>query len=323
VAYTSALGLPALRDAIAAHYQIRYGVPLPPHRIIVTPGASGAFLIALGLIMSPGTRMLLPDPGYPCYANLVSLFSGNSVLIPVDATSRFQLDTDRLLRHWDRDTVGTILTSPANPTGTTIDPAVLADVIAAVGARNGFFVADEIYHGLEYERVSPTALNFSPDVFVVNSFSKYFGMTGWRIGWVIVPERFTRAAEILAQNLFIAAPTPSQYAALAALGSECGAELEQRRQAFGARRDFLVDRLRALGLAIPVVPEGAFYVYADVSAHTDDSFEFARRLLEEQGVAVTPGKDFGRHRHERFVRFAYTTSIDRMAEAVGRIRSFL
>ena len=323
VAYTPAIGVPSLREAIAAHYLERYGIDIPPHRIVVTPGASGGFLIALGLILAPGRRLLLSDPGYPCYGNLVTLFGGNSRLIPVEAETRFHLSVDAVLHHWDADTVGTIVASPANPTGTVIDPLMFENLITAVIERGGHFISDEIYHGLEYGSSSPSALNFSDQAFVVNSFSKYFGLTGWRIGWVIVPESFARAAETVAQNLFISAATPSQHAALAALGPECRTELEGRRQEFQARRDYLVGALRALGFGIPAVPEGAFYVYADASAQTDDSFEFARRLLEDQAVAVTPGKDFGRYRHERHVRFAYTTSIPRMAEAVERIRRSL
>ena len=323
VAYTPAIGLTSLREAIAAHYLERHGVEVPPHRIVVTPGASGGFLIALGLIMAPGRRLLLSDPGYPCYANLVTLFGGSSVLIPVEAETRFHLSPEAVLHHWDADTVGTIVPSPANPTGTVIAPQVLQHLIATVTERHAYFISDEIYHGLEYAGASPTALNFSDQAFVVNSFSKYFGLTGWRIGWVIVPEAFARAAETLAQNIFISAPTPSQHAAVAALGPECRVELERRRHEFQARRDYLVDGLRALGFGVPAVPEGAFYVYADASAHTDDSFEFALRLLEDQAVAITPGKDFGRYRPERFVRFAYTTSIPRMAVAIERIRGFL
>lgn len=323
VRYTPASGLPQLRAAIAEHYENRYGVQVAPDRIIVTPGASGALLIALGLAVDHGQQFLLTDPGYPCYANLISLLGGNGVLIPVDAASRFHLDPAAVSRHWDTATAGIILASPANPTGTVIDPDILQQIIDFVVSRGGFFVADEIYHGLEYSGASPTALMFSPDVFVINSFSKYFGMTGWRVGWIVVPERYKKPAEILAQNLFIAAPAPSQYAALAALSRHCREELERRRQAFHKRRDFLVDNLLDLGFAVPVVPEGAFYVYADVAAFTSDSCAFARELLEQRGVATTPGKDFGVHRPQRFVRFAYTTDIARLSEAVERIRGFL
>ena len=323
VAYTPACGLLPLREAIAAHYWDRYAVDVCPSRIIVTPGASGAFLIVFGLIMRPGGRMLLSDPGYPCYANLITLFGGTSVRVPVDAATGYHLTPEAVEPLWESGTIGAMVTSPANPTGTVIEPPVLADLITAVNVRHGAFVSDEIYHGLEYSQSSPTALNFTADAFVVNSFSKYFGLTGWRIGWVIVPERHVRAAETLAQNLFISAAAPSQHAALAALAPPCRPELERRRREFDARRAFLLEGLRDLGLRIPAVPEGAFYIYADVSAHAEDSFEFARQLLETHAVAVTPGKDFGHHQQQCFVRFAFTTAIPRLADAIERMRVFL
>jgi aspartate/methionine/tyrosine aminotransferase len=323
VQYTAATGLPQLREAIAQHYSSRYRVDVPPSRIVVTPGASGAFLVVLGLALERDRRVLLTDPGYPCYTNLISLFGGNSALIPVSAASGYHFEPEMFSQHWSRETIGTIVASPANPTGTVIDPARLEALIQFVVARHGFFLSDEIYHGLEYAGQSPTALNYSDEVFVVNSFSKYFGMTGWRVGWVIVPERYRRAAETLAQNLFISAAAPSQHAAVGALAPGCRAELEQRRREFMRRRDCLVNGLISLGFQIPVRPEGAFYVYVDVSRFTTDSYTFAHRLLERKGVATTPGKDFGTHRANCFLRLAYTTSVPRLIEAIDRIRDFL
>jgi aspartate/methionine/tyrosine aminotransferase len=323
VQYTAATGLPQLREAIAQHYSSRYRVDVPPSRIVVTPGASGAFLLVLGLALERDRRVLLTDPGYPCYTNLISLFGGNSELIPVNAASGYHFEPEVFSQHWNRETIGTILASPANPTGTVIDPERFEALIRFVVARHGFFLSDEIYHGLEYAGQSPTALSYSDDVFVVNSFSKYFGMTGWRVGWVIVPERCRRAAETLAQNLFISAAAPSQYAAIGALAPACRAELEQRRREFMKRRDCLVNGLISLGFQIPARPEGAFYVYVDVSRFTTDSYTFAHRLLDRQGVATTPGKDFGTHRANGFLRLAYTTSVPRLIEAIDRIRDFL
>ena len=323
VFYTPALGLPELRQAIASFYATRYGVELPASRIVVTAGASGALLLALACLAEPGGEWLLSDPGYPCNANFVRSFEGVPVGIPLREAHGFQPTLADLEAHWNERTAGALFASPANPTGTLLDDATLAMIADFVRARGGQLIVDEIYHGLTYEGDVSTALQFGDDIFIVQSFSKYFNMTGWRLGWLVVPERFARDIEKLAQNLFIAPSTPAQYAALAAFAPETIALLEERRREFGRRRDYLVPALEALGFSVRTKPAGAFYVYAECSALTSDSQQFARDLLEVTGVAVTPGLDFGAHAPRTHLRFAYTTSEERLREAVGRIRRYL
>jgi len=323
VKYTPAAGLPALRAAIADFYRSRYGVELDPARVFVTPGASGALLLALGISLNPGQELIMADPCYPCNDNFVRLLGGIPRHIPVDAGSGYHLYEAAIREHWRPQTLGVLVASPSNPTGTVISGQALRCVLDTTLALGGAFYSDEIYHGLVYGENAVTALQFSDEVFVVNSFSKYFGMTGWRVGWLVVPERFIQAADRLAQNIFISAPSHSQYAALASFGPDNLAELERRRSEFEARRDFLHAKLTQLGFGIAVKPQGAFYIYADCSRFTDDSFRFAQALLEQEGVAVTPGKDFGRYAAERYIRFAYTASIDRMSVAINRLERFL
>ena len=321
--YTAAAGLPELRQAISDHYRLRYGIAVPARRILLTPGASGALQLATAILVNPGERVLLADPGYPCNRHFVRLVEGEAVGIPVGPETGYQLTAALIERYWDERTTGVLLASPTNPTGTMIAPDELAAIIAAVAARGGRVIVDEIYHGLTYGAPLQTALAYSERVWVVNSFSKYYGMTGWRLGWLVAPEDGVDAAEKLAQNLFLAASTPAQYAALAAFTPEAQAIFEQRRREFQARRDFLLPALRDLGFQIPVTPDGAFYLYADCSRFTDDSYGFALRLLEETGVAITPGVDFGRHQPGRHVRFAYTNAIPVLAEGVERLKAAL
>ncbi|MDQ2694022.1 MAG: pyridoxal phosphate-dependent aminotransferase [Pseudomonadota bacterium] len=321
--YTPAAGLAALRQAIADHYQAAEGVMVPVPRILVTPGASGALLVALAVLVNPGEQVLMADPGYPCNRHFVRLLDAEAVGIPVGADSAYQLTAELVARHWTDRTVAVLLASPSNPTGTLIDPQALADILAVVEARGGRVIMDEIYHGLVYGRTAATALAVSERLFVVNSFSKFYGMTGWRLGWLVAPEGYVRDAEKLLQNLFLAASTPAQYAALAAFTPQAAAIFEARRREFQARRDFLLPALRRLGFDIPVAPAGAFYLYAGCGAFTDDSFAFAKTLLEEAGVAITPGIDFGVHQANRHVRFAYTNALERLAEGVERLRRAL
>ena len=323
VFYTPALGLPELRQAIADFYVTRYGYTVPASRIVVTAGASGALLLALACLAEPGSEWLLTDPGYPCNANFVRSFEGVPVCIPVRAENNFQPTLDDVKQHWNDRTAGALFASPANPTGTLLDDATLAAIAGFIRQKQGQLIVDEIYHGLTYEREASTALQFGDDIFVVQSFSKYFNMTGWRLGWLVVPERFSRDIEKLAQNLFISPSTPAQYAALAAFRPETLAILDSRRNEFRRRRDFLVPALEALSFRLSAKPEGAFYIYADCSALTDDSDRFARDLLEKAGVAVTPGLDFGSHAPRSHLRFAYTNRVERLAEAVERIRQYL
>lgn len=323
VKYTAAAGLPELRRAIADFYRDRYAVEVDPARVFVTPGATGAFLLAFGISLNPGERILMADPCYPCNDNFVRLFDGKTRFVEVGADSAYQLTAETIAANWSENAKGALIASPSNPTGTLIDDSELHRAIVKVRELGGCFYSDEIYHGLVYDRPAVTALAHGDDVFVINSFSKYFGMTGWRVGWLIVPDAFVEAAEKLAQNIFISTTTHSQYAALASFEPDNLAELEHRRQEFQRRRDYLYQQLLRLGFSVACKPQGAFYVYADVSKFTDDSFQFARDLLEQQAVAVTPGRDFGVYRADKHIRFAYTASIDRMAVAIQRLEHFL
>ena len=321
--YTPALGLAALRDKISGYYRTRHGIDVPPSRIVVTSGASGALLLTIAVLVDPGREVLMADPGYPCNRHFVRLMEGEAVAVAVGPDSNYQLTPELVEQHWSRRTSAVLVATPANPTGTLIAPDALGAMAKLASARGGVLIVDEIYHGLTYDGDATTALALSDDVFVINSFSKYFNMTGWRLGWMVAPERYVREIDKLSQNVYLSAPTPSQYAALAAFGPATLKILEARRAEFKARRDYLVPALRALGFDIPGMPQGAFYVYAGCSAFTPDSFAFAHELLEKAGVAITPGIDFGAHAAERHVRFAYTNSIERLKEGVARIERFL
>ncbi|MCI8211063.1 aminotransferase [Pseudomonas sp. S25] len=317
--YTAARGLPELREAIAGFYGQRYGVTVDPGRILVTPGGSGALLLASSLLVDPGKHWLLADPGYPCNRHFLRLVEGAAQLVPVGPQERYQLTPDLVARHWDRDSVGALVASPANPTGTLLSRDELAALSSTLKARNGHLVVDEIYHGLTYGTDAASVLEVDDEAFVLNSFSKYFGMTGWRLGWLVAPQDAVADLEKLAQNLYISAPSMAQYAALACFEPETLEILEQRRTEFGLRRDFLLPALRELGFGIAVEPEGAFYLYADISTFGGDAFSFCQHFLETEHVAFTPGLDFGRFQAGHHVRFAYTQSLPRLQEAVERI----
>ena len=321
--YTPALGLPELRVAIADFYASRYGVAIDPARVVVTSGSSGALLLAMGVLLNPGDEVLLADPGYPCNRHFVRFVEGRAVNIPVTAQTRFQLQATHIAQHWNARTRVALVASPANPTGMLLSQDELSALHAAVSQRAGTLIVDEIYHGLTYGCEAETALSISDDIFVINSFSKYFGMTGWRLGWMIAPEAYVPALDRLAQNLFLAAPTPAQHAALAAFQPETLAILEQRRAEFAQRRDFLLPALQQLGFDLPLVPEGAFYLYAGCSTFTQDSRRFASELLEQAGVAITPGLDFGDFQSATHVRFAYTTALSKLEQGIDRIAQFL
>ncbi len=321
--YTAAVGLPALREAVAADYGRRYGVAVDPRRVLITPGASGALQLALAVLVDPGAGVLLPDPGYPCNRNFVHLFGGIPQPVPVDAASGFQPLAERLDAHVDSTTRALMLASPSNPTGTVLSRERLQEICEWAQAHQIALVVDEIYHGLVYGADAVSIVEFSDQAFVINSFSKYFGMTGWRLGWILAPDDYVESLDTLAQNLFLAAPTPAQHAALAAFHPETVTILEQRRAEFGRRRDFLVPALRALGFDIPVEPQGAFYIYADCHRFSRDSVAFCARLLDEAGVAITPGTDFGTFEAATHVRFAYTTSMEKLAEGVRRLEDYL
>lgn len=323
VHYTHALGLPKLREAIARFYQDRYRVEVEPERIIVTAGASGALLLALGVLINPGDEVLLADPGYPCNRHFIRTFEGNPRAIPVTAATAYQPTAELVAENWTGRTRALLVASPSNPTGTIIEPTQLAALRKAVIERGGTQLVDEIYHGLTYGFDAETALALGDDIFVINSFSKYFGMTGWRLGWLVAPRDYVRDIEKLAQNLFISPSAPAQHAALAAFGENTLEILEGRREEFRLRRDTLLPGLRSLGFAVATEPRGAFYVYADSSRHADDSFSFADRLVVEAGVAATPGRDFGSFAPERHMRFAYTVARDRIDAGLERMQRFL
>ena len=317
--YTAARGLPALREAIAGHYSNHYDLDINPERIMITPGGSGALLLTSALLVDPGKHWLLADPGYPCNRHFLRLVEAEAQLVPVGPEEKYQLTAELIERHWDQDSVGALLASPANPTGTVLNRAELAQIAAALRERGGHMVVDEIYHGLTYGMDAPSALEVDNDAFVLNSFSKYFGMTGWRLGWLVAPEAAVPELEKLAQNIYISAPTLSQHAALACFEPNTLSILEERRAEFAARRDYLLPALRELGFKISVEPEGAFYLYADISDFGGDAFDFCRHFLETEQVAFTPGIDFGRARADQHVRFAYTQSVPRLQQAVERI----
>ena len=323
VHYTPALGIPQLREAIAGFYRTRYGVGIAPQRVIVTSGASGALLLALGVLVDPGDEFLLGDPGYPCNRHFVRVFEGVPRALPVSAASDYQPTVDQVGAAWSTRTKGVMVASPANPTGTLMPGSTLAALAGLARQRGGALIVDEIYHGLTYGCEAETALGIADDAFIVNSFSKYFGMTGWRLGWLIAPDRYVRDIEKLAQNLYISPSTPAQHAALAAFRPETIAILEQRRAEFEARRDVLLPALRRIGFDIGAEPRGAFYLYAGIGAFGIDSSTLAHRLIEEAGVAVTPGLDFGTNAPERHVRFAYTTGRERLEEGAERIARLL
>lgn len=317
--YSQAAGIPQLREALSAYYADQYGLDIAPGRIMITTGASGALLLLSALLINPGDAMLMTDPGYPCNRHFLRLVEGQGQLVAVDAGSRFQLTPEHIAAHWQSNTIGVMVASPANPTGAVLSLEELAALSRAVRARNGHLLVDEIYHGLGYDTPTPSVLEVDPDAFVINSFSKYFGMTGWRLGWLVAPEAAVGELEKLAQNLFISMSTMGQHAALACFDPGTRDILDQRREVFRQRRDFLLPAVRELGFAVPCEPRGAFYIYADASKFTGDSQAFCMQLLEDNGLALTPGLDFGHHLAAQHLRFSYTTGIDRLELAVERL----
>jgi len=321
--YTPACGLPELRRSISVFYKERFKLDVAAERIIITPGASGALQLALAAITDAGDQILLPEPGYPCNRNIAHVLGIDVADIIVDESSDYQLNAHHIDRYWTDKTRAAMVSTPSNPTGTMLSRESMASLIASVGAKQGHLIVDEIYQGLVYEEESYTALACSDDVFVINSFSKYFGMTGWRLGWMVVPEGFIDAVDRIAQNLFLAPATMSQYAALEAFSSDTIEVLENRVAIFKERRDYLLSVLPSLGFRIRVKPTGAFYLYADCSGITQDAFQWTQDVLEHTGVAITPGIDFGEHGADSHLRFAYTRPIDELKEAVSRLRAYI
>ncbi len=318
-AYTATLGLPQLRAAIAAHYAARFSKNTPADRIAITSGASGGLLTVTALYVDPGDEILLPDPGYPGYRHFVRAFEGVARTLPVSAAQNFQPTLEMVRSAWSARTKGLLLGSPSNPTGTLISKTQLEKIAHFVAERGGVLLVDEIYQGLVYGIEPWSALGLPGEVVVINSFSKYFCMTGWRLGWVVLPQGAVRGFEKLAQHLFISAPSAAQHAACSAFSPQSLKILEGRRSEFEKRRDFLVPALRQAGLAVPAEPHGAFYVYADCGG---DARRFCLELLEKEAVAATPGIDFGANGTARFVRFAYTRGLAELEEAAARVTRF-
>jgi aspartate/methionine/tyrosine aminotransferase len=327
--YTQALGTDALRQAISGWYAQRFGVQVPARRIVVTAGASAALHLACLALIERGDEVLMPDPSYPCNRHFVSAAEGTAVLVPTTAAERFQLSAAKVQAAWSDKTRGVLLASPSNPTGTSIDPAELRRIHEVVRSHGGVTMIDEIYLGLSHdEAYGQTALAISDDIISINSFSKYFNMTGWRLGWLVVPEALVDVVERLAQNLFICASTVSQQAALACFETDSLALYEQRRAEFKARRDYFIPALNDLGLTVPVMPDGAFYAWADCSAACaslglKDSWDFAHAALHQAHVAITPGRDFGSFETAQFVRFSTANSMDELHTAIARLKAWL
>lgn len=323
IRYTPSLGGEPLRNAISDWYRTRYGAAVPSSRIAVTSGSSGALLLTMGVLLSPGDEVLLADPGYPCNRHFVRAMEGRAIGIAVGADSDYQLTADLVEKHWTPRTVAVMVATPSNPTGTLIPLDELRRIHEVVRRKGGRLIVDEIYHGLTYGVDAHSALEFADDVFIINSFSKYFCMTGWRLGWLVAPAAYLSDIEKLAQNLYISNSDIAQQAGLAAFRPETIEILEGNRARFQAQRDFLLPALRSLGFDIPVEPHGAFYIYANCTRHTSDSYRFCLDVLENAGVAIAPGIDFGEHRAAEHVRFSYPKPIPVLEEGVRRLKHYL
>ena len=334
--YTNALGLEALRERISGWYHSRFGVNVPARRIVITAGASAALQLACLALIESGDEILMPDPSYPCNRHFVSAADGQAVLLPTTAAERYQLSADKVRAAWgDKSngrtgqTRGVMLASPSNPTGTSIAPEELRRIHDVVQEHGGVTLIDEIYLGLSYEEAfGHTALALDEDIISINSFSKYFNMTGWRLGWMVVPDAMVPVVERLAQHLFICASTVSQHAAIACFEAESIAEYERRRAEFKARRDYFIPALQSLGLAVPVMPDGAFYAWADCTQAAQrlgvtGSWDFAFEVMRQAHIATTPGRDFGTAQTEQFVRFSTANSMAQLQESVARLRKLI
>ena len=319
--YTHATGLAELRQRISQWYGSRFGIAVDPGRIVITAGASGALQLACLALFEGGDEVLMPDPSYPCNRHFVAAVGAQARLLATDAASRFQPDAAAVRAHWGPQTRGVLLASPSNPTGTSISRSEMAAIVQAVRERSGVTLVDEIYLGLSYdEAFGHSALELGDDVISINSFSKYFGMTGWRLGWLVLPPQLVGPVERLAQNLYICASTVAQQAALACFEPDSMTEYESRRQEFQRRRDYVVAELRDMGLPVPVMPDGAFYAWFDCSSYSASSWDFCQRMTAQAHVALTPGRDFGPLMAERFVRLSFASSMSQLRLAVQRLR---
>ncbi|WP_406491318.1 pyridoxal phosphate-dependent aminotransferase [Streptomyces sp. NBC_01604] len=327
MAYTAALGLPALRQAIAGFYRDRHGVEVDPARVVVTAGASAALVLATAALVDTGDEVLIADPSYPCNRQIVESFGAHVTLVPTTAETRFQLNASSVRSSWTDRTRGVMIATPSNPTGTSVPAEELAAICAFARERDAWRIVDEIYLDLSDHDAQGgpprSALSYDPDAIVINSFSKYFGMTGWRLGWCVVPEALVPAMERLAQNYFLCASTPAQHAALSCFTAESLAVCEERRVEFSERRALVLDGLARIGLPVPVPPDGAFYVYFDVGHTGLTSWQFCERALQEAHVALTPGRDFGVHTAQTHVRLSYAASADDLREGIARLGKFV
>lgn len=321
--YTSPAGLAVLREALALYYKEHFSASVDPNRIVITSGASGALLLAAMALINPGDEVLMPDPSYPANQNFILAAGGVPRLVPSSAQERFQLSAEHVRQSWGPATRGVLIASPSNPTGTTITLEELRELVAEVRQRDGFIIMDEIYLGLYYGDTPRSALTVDDDIVIINSFSKYFHMTGWRLGWLIAPADMVPAIEKMAASLAICAPTLAQHAALTCFEPDVMRIYENRRLSFKQRRDYLLPELERIGLHVPVVPDGAFYIYTDISRYNISSSEFSHRLLHEASVAAVPGHDFGVAHAGHTLRLSYATGLDRLKEAIGRIELFL
>jgi len=317
--YTPTLGLPALREAIASFYLKEHSVSVDPEQIVITPGSATALQLVLNVMVSDGDAVAIPDPAYPSTHNLVRLLGGRVLHIAVNEDSFWRLTAEQLEENWDDSINAVLLASPSNPTGTILEDVQLQKIADFCESKGVFLLMDEIYHGLVYDKAPKTAVGLNDNTFVINSFSKFYGMTGWRVGWIVSPKPYLDALNKLAQHTYLAAPTPGQYAALAAFDDESRKVLIDRRDEFKARRDYLYGALTDLGFKICVKPQGAFYIYADCSFFCEDSYEFACKVLQEKHVAFTPGIDFGVVGAKQHVRFAYTTNIENLKIGIQRL----
>lgn len=321
--YTPAMGIMPLRQAIADFYQSHWQVDVPAERIMVTAGATAALSLACCALVNPGDGVLLADPGYPCNKNFVAAFNGEPQMIACDPDSQFQLSDHLIRQNWRSNTRGMLVSTPSNPTGTSIAATEMQRMLETVRERNGFSIVDEIYLGLTYDGSAQTALTHGDDMIIANSFSKYFNMTGWRLGWLVIPEGLVPGFEKLAQNLYICASSLAQHAALACFEDQSLAIYRERHQAFKERRDYIVNALRSIGFLVPTEPDGAFYVYADISRFSADSMAFSLDVLENTHVAMVPGSDFGSADPKRYVRISYANSMENLKLAIERLDAYL
>ena len=321
--YTSAQGLPELRAAISQDYAQRFNCAVEEQQIFITPGASGAIQLVFSYVLQQRKTLMIGDPTYPCNRNVAELFKAKIEAVAVDEISDFQLDLEGVQTHWHEDVAAVLIASPSNPTGTVSDKQELLAIADFLAVKGSVLIVDEIYQGLNYGNTPSSVAGMRDNIFVINSFSKYFGMTGWRVGWCVTPNAYIKSLDAIAQNTYLASSTPAQFAALAAYNEQTFEIVEQRRNIFKQRRDLICDALNKMPIKVPCIPQGAFYVYVNIADVSEDSFEFCQQILEKTGVAVTPGCDFGQYRAQQYIRLAYTSHEDRLYEGMKRLERYI